>query len=330
MPGNVNYVKFYRGTVAAFNNLENKNNDTLYFVYESNNADKGKLYLGNKLISGNNGSSEISITDLPEINIGGESLLADKQLLVYNENTGKWENKDLSVLISEMTGATALAAGTSGLVPAPAAGDQEKFLSGDGTWKPVPLHTFNSSNFTLSNNEVSLLGYEDAAIGTIPVKTAQGLSWTAVGSGTLTRAIVSSLSDLEDALEDPNYSGDIALNENTIYMIPNENSTGNNLYNEYMIIGNKVEAIGGFNTSLEGYVTNDIFENRVGNLENIIYDTTDENTGDTIPGLQTSFLNLSTQIGNLEDLQLSEDNTTNTLVEEINIINERLQWQELS
>ena len=113
-------------------------------------------------------------------------------------------------------------------------------------------------------------------------------------------------------------------------MIPNENSTGNNLYNEYMIIGNKVEAIGGFNTSLEGYVTNDIFENRVGNLENIIYDTTDENTGDTIPGLQTSFLNLSTQIGNLEDLQLSEDNTTNTLVEEINIINERLQWQELS
>ena len=224
MPGNVNYVKFYRGTVAAFNNLENKNNDTLYFIYESNNADKGKLYLGNKLISGNNGSSEISITDLPEINIGGESLLADKQLLVYNENTGKWENKDLSVLISEMTGATALAAGTSGLVPAPAAGDQEKFLSGDGTWKAIPLHTFNSSNFVLSNNEVSLLGYEDAAIGTIPVKTAQGLSWTAVGSGTLTRAIVSSLSDLEDALEDPNYSGDITLNENTIYMIPNENS----------------------------------------------------------------------------------------------------------
>ena len=34
----------------------------------------------------------------------------------------------------EMTGATSSAAGTSGLVPAPAAGDQDKFLKGDGTW----------------------------------------------------------------------------------------------------------------------------------------------------------------------------------------------------
>lgn len=33
-----------------------------------------------------------------------------------------------------MTGATSSAAGTSGLVPAPAAGDETKFLRGDGTW----------------------------------------------------------------------------------------------------------------------------------------------------------------------------------------------------
>lgn len=35
---------------------------------------------------------------------------------------------------SAMTGATSGAAGTSGLVPAPAAGDQDKVLKGDGTW----------------------------------------------------------------------------------------------------------------------------------------------------------------------------------------------------
>ena len=34
-----------------------------------------------------------------------------------------------------MTGATASTAGTSGTVPAPAAGDNEKFLRGDGTWQ---------------------------------------------------------------------------------------------------------------------------------------------------------------------------------------------------
>lgn len=36
---------------------------------------------------------------------------------------------------SVMTGATASAAGTSGLVPAPAAGDQAKYLTGAGTWE---------------------------------------------------------------------------------------------------------------------------------------------------------------------------------------------------
>lgn len=37
--------------------------------------------------------------------------------------------------ISTMTGAGSSAAGTKGLVPAPSAGDENKFLAGDGTWK---------------------------------------------------------------------------------------------------------------------------------------------------------------------------------------------------
>lgn len=37
--------------------------------------------------------------------------------------------------ISTMTGAGASAAGAKGLVPAPSAGDEDKFLAGDGTWK---------------------------------------------------------------------------------------------------------------------------------------------------------------------------------------------------
>lgn len=38
-----------------------------------------------------------------------------------------------------MTGATSGAAGTGGTVPAPGAGDQTKFLKGDGTWDNPPL-----------------------------------------------------------------------------------------------------------------------------------------------------------------------------------------------
>jgi hypothetical protein len=41
-----------------------------------------------------------------------------------------------------MTGATASAAGTKGLVPAPAKGNQSKFLRGDGTWAtPIDTNT---------------------------------------------------------------------------------------------------------------------------------------------------------------------------------------------
>lgn len=55
----------------------------------------------------------------------------------YIKANGKYFVPPLSstiVSVSTMTGATSSAAGASGLVPAPAAGDEAKFLRGDGTW----------------------------------------------------------------------------------------------------------------------------------------------------------------------------------------------------
>jgi hypothetical protein len=51
MNPNVHYVKFFRGSIAAWQRLlltPNKiDNDTLYFVYESaEHSDEGQLYLG--------------------------------------------------------------------------------------------------------------------------------------------------------------------------------------------------------------------------------------------------------------------------------------------
>ena len=39
-----------------------------------------------------------------------------------------------ATLLAGHTGASAEGAGTSGLVPPPAAGDEKKFLQGDGSW----------------------------------------------------------------------------------------------------------------------------------------------------------------------------------------------------
>ena len=72
---------------------------------------------------------------------GGSSTLADLtdvaiasmeagDVLQYDATTQKWINAALAT----MTGATASAAGKKGLVPAPAAGDNEKLLCGDGTF----------------------------------------------------------------------------------------------------------------------------------------------------------------------------------------------------
>ena len=48
----VKYVKFVRGSSLAFENIVNKDSDTLYFITDSDSG-KGSLYLGSKLISGN-------------------------------------------------------------------------------------------------------------------------------------------------------------------------------------------------------------------------------------------------------------------------------------
>lgn len=131
LPG---YVRFLRGTKAAFDKISQKDNDTLYFIYDSEDQTKGSLYLGNKLIGGGNGSTT-AVTDINDLANVLINNVQDKQILAYDASAGKWVNKTPEeIQIEVMIGATADAAGTSGLVPAPAAGAQDKFLRGDGTW----------------------------------------------------------------------------------------------------------------------------------------------------------------------------------------------------
>lgn len=93
-----------------------------------------------------------NIDDLTDVTITNPT---NGQVLKYNN--GIWENgtgggagtvidvqvDNVSVVtsgvanIDTMTGAGVSAAGSKGLVPAPASGDNEKFLRGDGTWQTV-------------------------------------------------------------------------------------------------------------------------------------------------------------------------------------------------
>ncbi len=71
-----------------------------------------------------------------------------------------------------MGGASSSAAGTAGAVPAPASGDQEKFLRGDGTWVAASVED-TKVNVTLSTtSKAYLLGVTDTPTSTATARSA--------------------------------------------------------------------------------------------------------------------------------------------------------------
>ena len=71
--------------------------------------------------------------------------------------TGTITTQDTNTTYSAFTGATSSAAGTAGLVKAPAAGDQNKFLRGDGTWAADNNTTYSAgAGLSLSGTTFSV------------------------------------------------------------------------------------------------------------------------------------------------------------------------------
>lgn len=140
------YVKFLRGTPAAYENLRHKDPDTLYFIYEEDES-AGILYLGTKIIAGADieGSYINVLSDLKDVLIKELSM---DSLLVYDSNSATWINKTLEEML--FVGATEHSAGKIGLVPSPELGKTDLFLKSDGTWaSPIVEHTL----LTLVNND---------------------------------------------------------------------------------------------------------------------------------------------------------------------------------
>lgn len=62
---------------------------------------------------------------------------AGDMIICVSDYSSSYKASDWTVVqnnVDTMVGATSADAGTRGLVPAPAAGDSEKYLKGDGTW----------------------------------------------------------------------------------------------------------------------------------------------------------------------------------------------------
>lgn len=176
-----NYVKFLRGTPAAWETVkETANGDTLYFISEPD-ADTGKLYLGKKLIA--NGTISLANSTLGDLqDILLSESIQPSSLLVYED--GNWVDKPLgtvlSAIVSIMVGATEENPGVAGLVPVPQAGQQNLFLKGDATW---------------ANPIASLFGADDD-----PTKTIREIAQEEVGK-LFEAGDVDKLDTLKDALD---------------------------------------------------------------------------------------------------------------------------------
>lgn len=130
-----NYVKFLRGTPTAWENIAEKNSDTLYFIAEEG-ATTGQLYLGAKLIADGDTANVDSLAELTDVVLSAG--IPKGAVLAYDVNTKTWKDTPLENILSEiisiMKGATPEQDGASGLVPQPLAGQQDLYLRGDGTW----------------------------------------------------------------------------------------------------------------------------------------------------------------------------------------------------
>jgi hypothetical protein len=135
----LNYVRFKRGTSTAFSKLVSKDSDTLYFIHDDGQI-TGQLYIGDILISDNlpdNGDAiTAKLVELEDVNVAG---VINGQVLGYDAESEKWIPMTINeaIEVSVMAGASEGVAGKEGLVPAPAAGDQNKFLRGDASWVDI-------------------------------------------------------------------------------------------------------------------------------------------------------------------------------------------------
>lgn len=107
-------------------------------------------------------------------------------------DAGSWEEtspleeieslrKSLDALDTLMGGATKSKAGTAGLVPAPAAGEQGKYLKGDGTWG-TPPDTVYEHPTTAGNNHIPAGG----AVGKFLKWLSDGVAqWASLGAAAM-------------------------------------------------------------------------------------------------------------------------------------------------
>lgn len=267
----VAFVKFSRGLSSVYNNLSRKDPDTLYLVYDANDSLTGKLYLGDKLISGVGSGSAIYLNDLADVSISGT--LEDGMLLQYNASTSGgtpyWE----AVSLSDVLAGQNIGGGNSNVSIVNSLNSITSPNENDIAVVNGDVYIYDGSDwiqFTNSDLEDRLSDLETAvgapAEGQSPatglfkdiedlenaldnVYTKSEIQSYISGLSHLKYEVVASLQDIDTTDSDAT---------TTVYLVPKSTSGTNDGYDEYFVVSGSLEKIGDWGVDLSNYVqTND-------------------------------------------------------------------------
>lgn len=166
------YVKFMQGSPKAYKALAKKDGDTLYFIHEQGALD-GALYLGSKLIAGEDNLSSSSIDALADVLISEN--IEINSILAYDEQEKKWVNKNIFDIFQPFVGATELSSGVAGLVPAPVKGKTNLFLRSDGTWAIPPAGGDGNGYITSTTEDFEVSETGQLSLNKINISQVVGL-----------------------------------------------------------------------------------------------------------------------------------------------------------
>lgn len=340
----LNFVKFSRGTAQSYENLKRAKrleSDALYFIYDKNNPeDGGLLYLGEVLIGGTGLAGATKLSELTDIDSAKIKNLSDGMILHYNGLSQVWEPIDLTDALENAnisigggsvqagihvdsttkTDSESLSGALAKVNQSPTEGDivfvnNIPYIFNGTSWQKLVGTDLDDRVTTLENKvssiENNIVDLQDG-LTAVDGKIANAIS----NANHLTYQIQDSLPVITDS--------NVGNLSNSIILVRNSNESGNNLYDEYMVINGSYEKMNTIGLpTLEGYVTTQDLNSAVENLNTSIT-AVDNKFNDYV--LKTTY---NAEVGNLATLAAAVEKESTTIVDEIIELNERLQWTEL-
>lgn len=311
----INYVKFQRGTTQAYEALKTAgklDNNSLYFIYDADNADDGRLYIGSRAIGGGiNG--EITLDSLSDVIVAE----AKANSFLVKDANGNWQAKSLQEVVE-------LIENNSDFVPQ-ADNKSAEIVDGKvqlknfnkGYYKYVPAVKNDSGAITEPSSYTYVEGAFVAGLeprviekgGVLEIAWYEPSTETAEGVNAKVDSLTKSLEDTKEALNEKANAKDVYTKAQTetaiktaidnadhlrriivaskeeinvnaenagsfIYMVPSKDAAEGDKYDEYVVIEGKLEKVGSWSVDLNDYAKKD----ELSQLQEIIDDNQKELT----------------------------------------------------